>query len=256
MLEAWEELDCDAWARVSAEPRGKREKLWCSRPGDDRLWLRKKPHRRLGEHVDRPEAAIEAFTLRVARASGLRAPESVICTWSSPEGRSLGIAIRSFLEESGEELSLAAAELRAHDASYEPRDVWQQTLSRVAALVTRLDAESPGVMDSFFDVMAFDAWIGVADRHPENWGLIRSPSGAVRLAPIFDTAACLGVELSDSHRLFRSPTDTEAWAYAERCPSGFGDGAHGLPLAEVAEYFLEIPRCRERFRAGLRRLPP
>src|SRR5712664_3103415 len=65
-------------------------------------------------------------------------------------------------------------------------------------------------------------------RHQENWGIISFPEG-VRLAPIYDTAACLGAELQPQHRLLTPRASEEQLKqYVERCGSGFGRGQNHL----------------------------
>jgi len=77
-------------------------------------------------------------------------------------------------------------------------------------------------------MLFFDAWIGNSDRHQENWGIINFPKG-LRLAPIYDTAACLGAELQPQHRLLTpSPSEEQLKQYVERCGSGFGRGQNRL----------------------------
>lgn len=86
-------------------------------------------------------------------------------------------------------------------------------------------------------MVLFDAWIGNGDRHPANWGIIRSFSGSETLAPIYDTAACLGVELHDAAPLLQTQQrcDVRLEKYIEGCPSGFGNGRELIGQAVVLE---------------------
>lgn len=51
-------------------------------------------------------------------------------------------------------------------------------------------AQTPGVIERFWDMFVTDALIGNADRNSENWGLLRTPEG-LRLAPVYDNGNCL-----------------------------------------------------------------
>src|SRR5438132_7572406 len=88
-------------------------------------------------------------------------------------------------------------------------------------------------------MLLFDAWIGNSDRHQENWGVVEFGNSG-RLAPIYDTAACLGVELPDQAPLL-APGCSAARrnAYVEACGSGFGDG-----VADVIPYRDVLPQLR------------
>lgn len=97
-------------------------------------------------------------------------------------------------------------------------------------------------------MLAFDAWIGNSDRHQENWGILRAAGVPVRLAPVFDTAACLGVELSSGRRLLEPEADLSH--YVARCPSGFGDGERDKPLLSMAQVTAKASRWPE-WRAGI-----
>ena len=75
--------------------------------------------------------------------------------------------------------------------------------------------------DVFVGYLLLDAIVGNADRHHENWGVVRLPNGAVHLAPTFDHASSLGRNLSDATRLERLRTkdrsfDMEAFARKAR----------------------------------------
>jgi hypothetical protein len=55
-------------------------------------------------------------------------------------------------------------------------------------------------------MLLFDAWIGNGDRHSANWGVARKLESE-RLAPLFDPASCLGVELQPGHAAFSCQPD-------------------------------------------------
>ena len=215
--------DVSSWEKVSEEPRGKRPKFWVK--DDRRQWLRKAPR------VSRPlEPAIEATTLRLALASGLAAPESRACEWTDDEGSHRGILVARFLDDPLESLAEGIQLLRGRDPAYDPELRGEHTLDRIRAALTALEQDHPQaqLLQAFCDMLFLDAWIGTSDRHQENWGMINFPTG-VKLAPIYDTAACLGVELQPEHRLLaRVPSKDELKKYVERCSSGFGRGQNHL----------------------------
>lgn len=102
-------------------------------------------------------------------------------------------------------------------------------------------------------MIAFDAWIGNADRHQENWGIIEpSGTGQPRLAPMYDPAACLGAELQEGNQLLETSVPPEKLEqYVVRCPSGFGDGRQRIQLDEVVREIAAWPEWRDNVRAWL-----
>ena len=86
-------------------------------------------------------------------------------------------------------------------------------------------------------MLAFDAWVGNGDRHPGNWGVLMQSSGIIRLAPMYDPAACLGAELTDGKDLLAPARRTVELLgrYAARCGSGFGDGRRLIRMSQVIE---------------------
>jgi len=102
------------------------------------------------------------------------------------------------------------------------------------------------VAAEFVRMLVFDAWIGNGDRHLRNWAVLVK-SDSTRLAPMFDTAGCLGTELLDDHRLFLDEApDDEISAYAMACKSGFGDGVArpGISQLEVLQIARQWPEWR------------
>lgn len=55
-----------------------------------------------------------------------------------------------------------------------------------------------GARDWWGQVIAFDALTGNTDRHSQNWGLLVSPGGQRRLAPMFDNGTSLGYQMLDA----------------------------------------------------------
>jgi hypothetical protein len=97
-------------------------------------------------------------------------------------------------------------------------------------------------------ILVFDAWIGNVDRHAGNWAVITGPRGA-RLAPMFDPAACLGVEMTDKSLDLVLFSDERLDRYIDKCGSGFGgglsDGRSGIPMREALLLLATWPEWHE-----------
>lgn len=233
-IEPWVELDVTGWLVIASNPIGTRPKDWVEAPDGSR-WLRKAPRRKVpGRPAPRDaELAIEAIALRLARAAGLPAPESAVAQWRESDGaEGRGIVVKSFLQEH-EELSLGS-QLLAGAEGYDPERHELHTLDRVRTALTRLETTTTrgALTVPFARLLAFDSWVGNGDRHQENWGIIRAPGTAPRLAPVFDPAACLGSQVGQNDRKLRTPTEVPDM-YVQNCPSGFGDGVDLLKQPAV-----------------------
>jgi len=107
------------------------------------------------------------------------------------------------------------------------------------------------LLKEFVHLIWFDGWIGNGDRHPENWGLIRSTTAPPVLAPMYDPAACLGVELKDDLLLLndfpqKGNPPTQTWsdklvAYVQKCGSGLGNGDSLISMESVLREALRWP---------------
>jgi hypothetical protein len=217
---------------VADETRGRRVKAWVESP-EGRIYLRKLP-------LDvRPyELAIEHFALRAAEACGLAVAESTPCIWTTSAGtEQKGIASASFVR-SDEELSSGSQVLAGFSSAYNPTEYSHHSPEAVR---NALSARSPQLIPQFLQMVIFDAWIGNADRHQENWGILTSAAGD-RLTPLYDPAACLGAELQDRHGLLDPACGEERIrSYVEKCPSGFGNGATLIALSAALELFRAWP---------------
>jgi hypothetical protein len=244
-MEPWLELDVGDWVVEHQEMRGKRPKYW-ARDGGGARWLRKEPRE------TRPtEPAIETSMLRVARAIGLPAPESAACVWRDPAGTERrGIVVRLFLDDQ-EELSLGSVELSSAKQDYDPQNHNLHTLARVEEALRELERTGPtSLVTPFLEMLAFDAWIGNGDRHQENWGVLRKGGVITRLAPMFDPAACLGVELQPgAHDLAK----LNLARYIGNCPSGFGDGTRLIKMPEVLQILEGWPEWKRVLRTSVAR---
>jgi len=190
---------------------------------DGTEWLRKEPERQDSTRFTPAEVATEAIALRLARAAGLDAAESAVALWAEGERTRKGLISKKFTRGL-DELSSGNSHLsRKSPHDYDPSRRELHTLQRVRDVLMDLE-ETTGTsfLTPFAQMLAFDAWVGHADRHQENWSTIRS-GNAMRLAPLYDTAACLGRELGDGDRHLRAPHVVPD-KYLLACPSGFGDG--------------------------------
>ncbi len=138
-------------------------------------------------------------------------------------------------------MSLGSEVLQSHVSGYDPECNWAQTPTNVRDSLARL-GESAGtdLVTPFAFMLAFDAWIGNVDRHQQNWGVIRR-GRSIRLAPMFDPASCLGVELLEEHELLRGPSEQMLRKYVDNCPSGFGDGTRQLRMRDVVAQVCDWP---------------
>jgi hypothetical protein len=259
----WEVVDVSEWPELQGEPRGLRAKQWVTDPSGQ-PWLRKgiRGWDKVAGGSRPTECAIEAFTLELARRCGFDVAHGRAATWKSAAGEVRGFVSRKFHDESEEQRT--GAELVDSGAR-------EDTAARVAAslpivrsaLVQQQDTyerrwgESIDLVTPFLKMLAFDAWIGNGDRHLGNWALLVSRH-TCRLAPMFDTAGCLGAELLANHAcLAATATEATLATYAHGCKSGFGDGSTrpGIFQDEVlsavrawpewgSAYREVVPRCK------------
>lgn len=246
-MRQWEELDVSTWPIVMVDTRGLRNKSWIRDPSGTH-WLRKEPKE------SRPfEVALEALMLRLSDEVGVPAAVGSVCTWNEGGAERRGLAVRLFLDRDREQLTLGSVCMRREDAAYDPEAKWDHSLSRVRSVLQSAAGTDPTLMAPFAHMIAFDAWIGNADRHQENWGIIEpTGTGQPRLAPMYDPASCLGAELQDSHRLLKTGASLEKLEqYIVRCPSGFGDGTKPIRLEQVVGAISAWPEWRDNVRAWL-----
>lgn len=220
----WSVPDVTGWRPVQDEPRGLRPKRWVEDDtGTGQRWLRKE-HR-----ASRPyEPAIEALTLEVARRCGFDVAHGRACLWDQGGAQKRGFVSRHFHDDSetqhtGSELVAAVLDAPYETASEKTAARALVTIDVVRAAIER-QAERLGadLMTPFVRMLAFDAWIGNGDRHAGNWAILVGRARG-RLAPMYDTAACLGAELQDAAVTRLSDRDALG-AYVRGCRSGFGDG--------------------------------
>jgi hypothetical protein len=252
----WEPLDVSNWTEFADEARGRRPKLWVKDP-EGNVWLRKEPlpppSAEKPQHTARrTEPAIEILALELAKRVGVETSIARPATWKA--GR--GVVSRRFHENDeehhpgGELLSLALESGSGPEAKRR-RDEGRAsaTIELVRAKLEDLEAaHGAPLLVPLARILVFDAWIGNGDRHAGNWAIITGPRGT-RFAPMFDPAACLGVELTDERLELVLSGDDHVTRYVGKCGSGFGgglaDGRTGLPMWEVVQRLAAWPAWGE-----------
>jgi hypothetical protein len=85
---------------------------------------------------------------------------------------------------------------RGKEVDFYTMDLIEEVLRKTG----RHPVEAKALLDGFIRMLAFDSLVGANDRHPRNWGVIRSAIDASRpllYAPVFDTARGLFWNYSD-----------------------------------------------------------
>ncbi len=109
--------------------------------------------------------------------------------------------------------------------------------------MTNVPASIETALDVFVGYVMLDAWIANQDRHHENWGAIRAPTEADRLAPTFDHGASLARNLSDVERKDRLESRDEGRRvphFAERARSAFYASAEEARTLATMDAFLLV----------------
>ncbi|TGP24895.1 MULTISPECIES: HipA domain-containing protein [unclassified Mesorhizobium] len=232
MTKAYPIIDVEAEAEIP-ESLGTKEKFWV-RHGE-KLSLVK-----FGR-PDTGEDWAEKIVCELATLLGLSHAHYDLATF---QGRRC--VITPSLVEDGGRLILGN-ELIAHSTkgTAGTREYLQRehTVGRVlAALAVSLRPLVRTGWHNFIGYLMLDAWTGNTDRHHENWGVIRSSDGTVRLAPTFDHASSLGRELSDEERAKRLATNDirfKVEAFAAKARSAlFAEVTDRRPLGTIDAFAL------------------
>jgi hypothetical protein len=134
---------------------------------------------------------------------------------------------------------------QAFGSDYDAKAGRPHSLQRNIA-VSRL-RRAPNALEWWGRTVGFDALIGNTDRHAENWGLLRTTSGAWEMAPAFDNGTSLGYMIRDA-ALPMNEADLErhvargrhhfTWEHTAKGP---GDGF----VALCQQLCTAIPKMRE-----------
>lgn len=208
------------------EPLGTKTKFWYT-GGDGRRMLFKAEERGTGDDW------AEKVACQIAALLGL--PHVHYDLAIEIEGQTPGVVCASLL---GVDESLAHGNqlLVAADASYPATQrfrVAEHTINAVTQVVTSLRPPAPGwnaglppgvasAAEVFAGYLMLDALIANQDRHHENWGAVRTPTGQLSLAPTFDHGASLARNVSDEERqerLTSKDKNRQVVAFARRARS-------------------------------------
>lgn len=88
--------------------------------------------------------------------------------------------------------------------------------------------------DAFCGLLVLDAVIANADRHEDNWSVLRDPNGSVTLAPSYDHGSALGFNLTDDARVRQLSDGLRAWAN-----KGFATRFEGCRRVTLVSFALE-----------------
>lgn len=282
-------VDIRGWEAQQPEARGRRTKQWMLDAAGN-PWLAKLPRGIEGPSPRIAEPMVEAFTLHLAALLGLRVARGQMATWEvSPDAGGVktvtAFVSRRFTTDEMElipgdslladaytdyfqlrEAAKAAEKaLGGVDRSQKRKNPMEGPLRAQATLaraLTVLRAPTFNLADEFVQHLVFDAWIGNGDRHPQNWGALKHyTQNRVELAPMFDTAGCLGAELGHPQLAM---SDAKLDDYVSRCRSGFGDGnadtgvsmqALWRELSQTDEYQRAAPSLIDRIHSLIPQLP-
>ncbi len=101
-------------------------------------------------------------------------------------------------------------------------------------------------------MLAFDALVGSADRHPNNWGIVENvwASKALRFAPVFDTARGLFLRRSDQELRDHIGDEVYLAKYARRARPLIGhEGANNCNHFELIQFMLN--KHSDRYRSAV-----
>jgi hypothetical protein len=260
-------------SRDRDEPMGTKFKFWYEDPELGRCLFKAA---RPGHGEDWAEKAAQEL------AALIRVPAALyeLAVW----GHDPGVICPTFVVEGatlvhGNELLAGADALYALPSDAGRRSPSLYTVDRVLATLEQSGArphpqwELPNGVSTAADVLTgyllVDAWIGNTDRHHENWAVVDAPpaaGGTTRdrfVAPLYDSASCLGRNEPDEKRVRRLTTrdrnDTVA-AYASRAVSAFygapGDARPLSPLDAFRRAAAIRPEAARAWLSELASIPP
>lgn len=231
---------------------GSKRKFWF-RPDDSarRDWLFKYPRRGSGEHWAEKVAAEIAATLRIPHAN------VELAVFRGDRGS----ATESF-SSGGPELQHGNALLEVSVYNYNPETSFRHSSHTLANILDTLDHEFANAeaarraKGTIAEYIVLDAVIGNTDRHNENWGVLRRPTGVDSeqiVAPSFDHASSLGRELLDTRRELLLAENRLA-AYAERARGAIYWTEDGDPISPLELVRRAVNRHPDLFGPALAKL--
>lgn len=221
-------------SREADEPVGSKPKFWFTRDGEP--WMFKASRPGTGEDW------AEVVAAELGAMIGLPHAEYQLAVWRGKRG----IVTPKFFPGEGHGLILGNELLAGFISGYKETErrpqlhtlenVWNALNARNVQLPIggSLPQEVGTAAEALMGYFMFDAWIGNADRHHENWALIKPTGRDPYLAPTFDHASSLGRELRDTERHERLVTKDkgrQVEVYANRCESAlFATSADTRPM--------------------------
>jgi len=180
---------------LESEAMGSKRKFWYRESNDQTQWLFKYPQPKTGQHWSEKIAAEVAHKMGIPRARVEFARFQGI----------YGSATESFVRD-GLELYHGNQVLAGWVLGYDPQKDFMQkdhTFDNISLALDRTFKNPSGALKAkqqLNDYLVLDALVGNTDRHHENWGILRKPTGegwVGFLAPTFDHASSIGRELVD-----------------------------------------------------------
>ncbi|TVR04922.1 MAG: hypothetical protein EA398_00885 [Deltaproteobacteria bacterium] len=189
-------------AEQAREQLGSKEKFWVDIEidGETATWLFKQSKRFestgqvIGDHWS------EHLASRLMRCAGV--PAHVTRLARDAQG-CWGVLCRNVLRSQTEQLvhgvELLIRRASAHGKVYRAEMNYPTgyDVGRVYRTLHELCGDDGA--QHFADMLLLDTWLRNADRHDENWGIIRVAGGAARPCPAYDNASCLGRTLTPSY---------------------------------------------------------
>jgi hypothetical protein len=219
------------------------------------------------------ECVTEYLISRIGRDLPLRVAEGGLAILASPEAPTPDVRFlsRYFLRtDLGEELQ-HGIELVADCFDIDQEEIRRQVprsgegdfytvdlIEEVLQKTGRNEKERTNLIEGMARMLAYDSLLGANDRHPKNWGVVRSALHAdlrLRFSPVFDTARALFWNHSDEQLAAIGQgraRDDLLRRYAEDSRPQIGiPGRSRANHFELIEYLLYAPSGR-RFAAGAR----
>lgn len=236
------------------EQMGSKSKFWYTDRADGQSYLFKSIHTsdKLNNQVIRyGEDWAEKIAFEIACLLGVPTAQYDLATYNGERG----IRTKNFLM-AGEEM-VFGNQLLEHIATISGAQLEKgqksQTVSRVSVILERLIVAPPkdwaatehisDALDVFLGYLLLDVLIGNQDRHSENWGLVQTHEGQIRLAESFDHAASLGRNELDEVRLRKLNSNAEQDkipSYVTRAKTHFYFGDRRLKTLEAFIFFGHI----------------
>jgi hypothetical protein len=239
-------FDVTAWPWYRDEQMGSKAKLWVLDATGQRWLYKERRH-------DHGEDWAEKLAAEIATLLGLSHARIEL---ANREGKAGIIALDFLANRRSVQLMHGNELLVQADANYPAKGpnftTTEHTVDRALAVLQQkfitlgaFSARPPGiatVSEEFIGYLMLDALVGNTDRHHENWAIIVAQTGRdgvieAELAPLYDTASCLGRERIDEDRIRRlsgKPGAPTFEAYWRKMPSRWfrdpGDQKHLHPI--------------------------